>query len=311
LPKAVTGGFQVLPTPLGLRTPAMQLGNTATESEEIWRALAPLYWLAEVGGVKPAAQVFAVGPSDDGLAPESARGNSPTEMPVIIFQYFGAGRVLYHAIDSTWRWRVGVGDVFFARYWVQTIRHLARGKLSEGRGAELTTDRREYGRGEPVSLRVRFHDGRLAPSGSDEVTVFVESPGQMRQRVALRRSSAAANLFEGTVSDLGDGQYQAILVEPQLLGNPPAARFAVVATAGEMARTAMDRAVLLAAAEATRGNFYTFAETDRLLDELPSGLRVPIENLPPIPIWNRWWLLLAFLTCVTCEWILRKRKGML
>ena len=36
-----------------------------------------------------------------------------------------------------------------------------------------------------------------------------------------------------------------------------------------------------------------------------------IENLPPYQIWNRWWLLAAFLTCITTEWIFRKRKGML
>ena len=46
-------------------------------------------------------------------------------------------------------------------------------------------------------------------------------------------------------------------------------------------------------------------------DELPRGRRVPIENLPPFEIWNRWWLLAPFLACITAEWILRKRKGML
>ena len=59
----------------------------------------------------------------------------------------------------------------------------------------------------------------------------------------------------------------------------------------------------------THGKFYTFADADRLLADLPAGRRVPIENLPPIPIWNRWWLLAAFLSCITTEWILRKRKG--
>ena len=73
----------------------------------------------------------------------------------------------------------------------------------------------------------------------------------------------------------------------------------------------MDRAALTAAAETTHGKFYTIADADRLLDELPTGRRVPIENLPPIPIWNRWWLLSLFLACITTEWVLRKRKGML
>ena len=152
LPAAVTRGFVVTPTPLGLRTAAMQLGDTPTETEQIWHRLAPLYWLAEVGGLKPAAQVLAVGPDTQATALTLTRADVSTNpladasnsalhtphsaIPVICFQYFGAGRVLFHAIDSTWRWRIGVGDVFFARYWVQTVRYLARGKLTSGRGAD-------------------------------------------------------------------------------------------------------------------------------------------------------------------------------
>lgn len=294
LPSEVSRGFVVEPTPIGLQSPALQLGNTPAESQRIWRDLAPLYWLFEVGDLKPAAQVLAKG----------------ANFPVICFQYVGAGRVLFHAVDSTWRWRIGAGDVYFARYWVQTIRLLARGKLTSGRGAQLTTDRREYSHGEAVELRVRFLDARLAPAG-DEVTVVVESPGQARRRVILRRNPAAEGVFTGSLSDLAQGQYDVVLAEPQVPGNQPAARFTVVAPHGELARPIMDAAALTAAAETTRGKFYANASANHLLSDLPAGRRVPIENLPPISIWNRWWLLATFLACLTTEWVLRKRKGML
>ena len=148
LPDDVTRGFVVRPTPLGLRLPPLQLGDTPAETEQIWHNLPPLYWLAEIDKLKPAAQVLAEHPTHT-----TSQGR---HLPVIVGQYVGAGHVLFHAIDSTWRWRIGVGDVFFARYWVQTIRYLARGKLTSGRGAELTTDRREYHRGETVQVRLRF-----------------------------------------------------------------------------------------------------------------------------------------------------------
>lgn len=294
LPETVTRGFVVRPTPLGSQSPALQLGDTPVETEQIWRDLAPLYWLVEVNKLKPGGQVWAEGPA----------------IPVICFQYVGAGRVLFHAIDSTWRWRAGAGDTFFARYWVQTTRFLARGKLSGGRGAQLVTDRREYRYGEAVELRARFLDPRLAPGG-DEVTVLLEAAGQARRRETLRRNPAAEGVFTGSVTDLANGQYEALLAEPQLPGTPPAARFTVVAPPGELARPIMDAAALSAAADATHGKFYTVADADRLLAELPAGRRVPIENLPPISIWNRWWLLTAFLIFLTTEWILRKHKGML
>lgn len=303
LPADVTRGFTVRPTTLGLQNPAFQLGDTAAETEQIWSSLAPLYWLFDANTLKPGAQVLAEGPPSALRTPHST-------LPIISFQYFGAGRVLFLAVDATWRWRIGAGDAYFARFWVQTIRFLARGKLNQGRGAELATDRREYRRGEVVQLRVRFLDPRLAPSG-DEIVVVLDSPGHDRRRATLRRNAAAEGVFETSLTDLTDGQYEVLLAEPQLPGTPPSTRFSVVAPPGEFARPEMDSATLAAAADATHGKFFTIADADRLLAELPAGRRVPIENLPPIPIWNRWWLLLAFLSCLTTEWILRKRKGMM
>jgi hypothetical protein len=302
LPKAVTRGFVVRPTPLGLQSPAMQLGDTPAESAQIWQQLAPLYWLAEVGQLKPAAQVLAEHPT--------LTGATGRNLPAICFHYVGPGRVWFHAIDSTWRWRLGAGDAYFSRFWVQTIRFLARGKLTSGQGVQLIADRREYRHGEVVELRARFLDPRLAPAGND-VTVLLESAGQPRRRVTLDRNPAVHGVFAGSLADLPVGQYEVLLAEPQLPGNPPATRFSVVAPPGEMARLEMDAAALAAAADVTHGEFYTIQDADRLLSELPAGRREPLENLPPIPLWNRWWLLAAFVACLTGEWILRKRKGML
>jgi hypothetical protein len=286
-------GFKVRPTPLGLQNPAFQLGDSPADTEQIWNKLAPLYWMFPVGQLKPGAQALA----------------DIASKPVICFQYFGAGRVLFHGIDSTWRWRAEGGEKSFARYWVQTVRFLARGKLGKGRGVQLTTDRREYRRGEPVQLRARFLDTQLAPNGN-EVGVLLNAPGQPRRRVTLQRNAAIPGLYEATLTDLADGQTEAVLVEPQMK-DAPTARFNIVAPPGEFARTEMDATALQSAAETTHGKYFTLADADRLLAELPAGRRVPIENLPPFSIWNRWWLLAAFLTCITTEWIFRKRKGML
>src|SRR6202044_1170983 len=99
--------------------------------------------------LKPAARVLAEHPT--------LTGADGRKLAVFSLQFVGAGKVLFHATDETWRWRYRVGDVFFARYWVQTLRYLSRSKLlGKDRSAELAADRREYRRGESVRLWVRF-----------------------------------------------------------------------------------------------------------------------------------------------------------
>jgi hypothetical protein len=258
----------------------------------------------EIQQVKPAARVLAEHPA------RLAGDGRP--LPVFIIQYVGAGKVLFHATDDTWRWRYQVGDVFFARYWIQAVRHLSRAKLlGNDNAVELTADRREYRRGEPVRLRVRFIDEREAPAADDGVVVVLEREGQKNERVKLVRNAANRGIFEGTFSDTMDGKYHAWVAAPTLEGQAAGADFLVVAPPGELERIQMDAAALKQAADETRGRFYRVAEVDRLPRELPPGQQVPIESLPPKPLWNQWWLLPAFLVLVTSEWILRKRKGML
>lgn len=293
LPREVTLGFVVRPTPLGMQNPVLQLGDSTAHTEEIWRRLSPLYWLTPLGELKPGAQVLAIGAGQ----------------PVILFQFVGPGRVWFHAIDSTWRWRLGVGDTYFARYWSHVVRFLARGKLAGSRAVQLVTDRREYHLGEAITLRARFLDPGLAPA--DEVTVALEPSGQARQLVKLPRHPTVAGVFEATLPQLPEGEHEVLLVEPQPVGASAATRFSIVAPPGEMARTEMDAAALRNAAELTGGRFYTISTASQLLSDLPVGRRVPVESLPPVSIWNRWWMLAAFLAALSAEWILRKRKGML
>ncbi len=302
--EALDQGFAVQPTELGLASPQMQLGDSAAETARVWHDLPPLYWLLEVPQVKPAARVLAEHPtrlSSDGR-----------HLPVFLMQYVGAGKVLFHATDETWRWRFRVGDVFFARYWVQAVRYLSRSKLlGKDHAVELTADRREYRRGEMVRLRVRFIDERQAPAEDDTVAVVVEREGQKNQRIMLERNATNRGIFEGSFGDALDGKYHAWIASPTLEGKAPSADFLVTVPPGELERVQMDAGELKRAAEETRGRFYRIAEVDQILDDLPPGHQVPIESLPPEVLWNRWWLLLAFLALAVSEWMLRKRKGML
>lgn len=295
--------YQMLPTEAGLALPTMQLGDTLDETREIWNNLPQLYWVLETPSLKPAARVLAEHPQLTG--PDGRR------LPLVTMHYVGAGKVIFHATDETWRWRYRVGDVFFARYWMQTVRYLSRSKLlGKDRAAELATDRREYRRGENVRLRVRFTDDRLAPADDQGVTVVIERAGDENRRLVLRRSEHARGVFEGLLVRPADGAYHAWVAVPVLGGTPAATDFQVVAPPGELAKVATDFVEMKRAATASKGRAYTLHTAHQLLRDLPPGRQVKTEPLPPIVLWNQWPLLALVLGALVAEWALRKLKAM-
>ncbi len=151
----------------GRSSPIFRFGDDEVTSARIWAFLPELLWYMEAPRKKPAALVLAEHPTATG---------SDGPLPIMLYQFVGSGKSMFNAVDDTWRWRLRVGDKYFGRYWLQTIRFLARSKLLGQRQAEVQTDRKRYQRNDPIVIRVRFPNPALAP-GSREVTVEVEPQG--------------------------------------------------------------------------------------------------------------------------------------
>ncbi|HUE72566.1 MAG TPA: VWA domain-containing protein [Pirellulaceae bacterium] len=300
----ITEPFHPRVTPLGLASPAMQLADTPAQNPKLWQeTLAPLYWFIAAGDLRPGVRVLAEHPTKNGPEGQS--------LPLITLQFIGAGKVVFHATDETHRWRFRIGDAYFARYWIQTIRYLSRAKLlGTSRGAELTADRQQYRRGDTVRLRVRFLDDRLAPPQDDGVAVMLEREGGRRVHLTLRRDAANRGTFEGSAGNLADGKYRVWMATPTLEGQPPRAEFVISSPPGELARLQMNAAEMRAAAQTSGGEFFTYAQADSLSASLPKGRQVRIESLPPQPLWNAPILAAAFVVLLTGEWLLRKRWGL-
>jgi hypothetical protein len=302
--EGLTEPTPVRPTPLGLTTPHMQLGDTPAETEQIWNDLPAVYWFVEAAELKPGARVLAEHPTKT--------GHDGRKLPLIVVEHVPPGRVIWHGMDETWRWRFRVGDALFARYWIQTIRSLAKSAVAGDTGPiQLTSNRREYERGETVQLRVRFFDERLAPRANEGVTVMLESEGQKRQSVTLTRDASSQEIFSGEVSQLAEGAYHAWVATPTTGSAPAATNFKVIAPFGELARLDMDLVQMREAAAASGGHFYTVADVADILKNLPPGRPIRLESRPPQPLWNSWRLLLLLVALLVGEWLLRKRTGML
>ena len=157
---------------------------------------------------------------------------------------------------------------------------------------------------------MRFADERLAPAEDDGVTVVVEQPGQQTQRLQLHRTAMGRGTFEGLFNRPLPGSYHAWIAAPGVEGRAPAVDFVVSPPPGEFAHVRMDEAAMREAAKLTGGRYYDFQSAGKLLRDLPPGRQVPVETLPPKPLWNKWPLVLLFLSLLIGEWLLRKRGGM-
>jgi hypothetical protein len=242
------------------------------------------------------------------LAVAQGRGGEDARAPLICAQYIGAGRTLFHATDETWRWRWRIGDEYFARYWLQTIRWLGRAKLIGP--AALRTDRESYLAGETARLQAVFRDERQAPAEDDGAAAIIEAPDGRAERVELRRAAVGRGLFEAAVEGLRPGKYRARLVLPRVADGQPSTEFMVLPPVDELARRQADFAAMKEAAELSGGRFFNPADAGRLPAELPPGRPAVVERLPPRPLWNRWPAAAVFLALLIGEWTLRKRRGM-
>lgn len=298
------GSFRPNLTVEGRSSPIFRFGDDEVTSLRIWANLPELLWYLEAPRKKPAALVLAEHPTQAG---------SDGPIPLMLYQFVGSGKAMLNLVDDTWRWRFRVGDKYFGRYWLQTIRFLARSKLLGQRNAEVQTDRRRYSRNDPVVVRVRFPNPALAPAGR-EVTVEVERKGGPGpRRLDLRAGPNTPSLLEGVLPQATEGDYTVRLIPPPVLeGDLPSTTFRVDPPAGERERVQMNEPELIRAAAASGpgGAFYTPADTSALLTSLPKPQKVPLDTDPPIPLWNTWPVLALFLTILVAEWVLRKRKQM-
>jgi uncharacterized membrane protein len=295
--------LRVQPTAVGLTTPMLQISEDPTATAAIWSEFPPFYWLAPTPELRSGARILLETTPDSNRAAE----------PVICLQFVGAGKVVLHLTDETYRWsQHPQGEQYYARYWLQTIRYLSRSKLlGTSRNVEISSDQEAYRFGEAVRLRVRFFDDRMAPDADDGVVVVMEQEGGSRRRFQLRRDAGKRGVFVGLITRLPEGDYRVWVAAPSGDAQPPATRFTILPPQGELARLEMDRDDLRTAAQQSRGRFFAWHEAPALLESLPPGRQVRVQSLPSQPVWNSSLLAALFVTLLVTEWLLRRRAGML
>jgi hypothetical protein len=309
----LTDGYHLKLTPLGRSHPLFRFDGEGDGGKRL-DALQPFFWAASGYKRKPTAEVLATHPE------RPADGDPGALHPLAVQQFYGRGRVLFFGFDETWRWRFRLDEERFNRFWTQTVRALSRTRVTT---VELKTDRQTaYRKGEPIRVTLRYPDD--APAPPDGATVRLR---MQRQPLRLPGGGILGET-ETTVLDLTKiadtrGEYQALVTrtpEGEYLfqvaegvelpgGTRPRAEARVLPPPGERDRPEMNRPELERAANESRGQFYTLADADKLIGDLPEVTRLPLNQpVSPLGVWNHAALFGLLVLLFAVEWWVRRRE---
>jgi hypothetical protein len=310
-------------TPIGRSHPIFRFSPDEASNKAIWSHLAELQWWAEGFRIQRAAEVLLVHPQRPD--PESGRAGAGGAggFPLFVQQFVGAGRSMFLGFDETWRWRLREDEMRFNQFWIQTIRYLARSRLGR---VLLRVDRQTpYRRGEPIKLTVRFPDDAPPPDANTRVEVIAthtplrrdsggEGPAAEIEKETLRLAKLEGSraTYEAVLTRTPEGEYRFRLSTPLVPDPKPQAECRVLPPPGELDQLRMNQPDMKRAALETHGKFYTLADAEHLIEDLPPGTRITLHApQPPRLLWNHFSVFTLALGLLGTEWVLRKRKHLL
>ena len=299
------GLTESVPAPLTLTTEGRaslltMLGNNEEENPEIWRRLPGFYWHAPVLKAKGGAEVLAV---------HGNRRSSYGPIPLLVTKPAGSGKVLFIGIDSAWRWRRGVEDLYHYRFWGQVARWMSyQRNMAVGQRVRLFFNPERPEPGSTVTLNANAFDSNGAPLKDGGVAVDITSPDGRSQRIELQKNAATWGAFSGRFKVDVPGAWKiratASGAENQALETSLLAQGVEIEKIGQPARPE----VLEEMAKVSRGRMIQPAQLAKFIQEI-NALPAPRPLEKRIPLGSHWLTIAALVTLLGTFWIGRKLSG--
>jgi hypothetical protein len=310
--RVFTEPFQVELTEAGAREPMMFLVPNKEENQKRWKELPGMFWCGIVDRPKPGARVLAVHPTVKG--PDG-------KVPLMAVQQVGEGTSFMTLVDSTWEWRYRVGDKYFYRFWGQVIRSLTPHELpGANKFVRVTTDRDRYTLGEKAIIRARLLTPNFHPVRARDVTAKLRRQDGQEFPVRLEPMPGVAGVYSAEWLPPQAGTYSVSVTSAESGQGTSATDFTVRATSIEFETPEQNEQLLRSIAGLSGGRYLLYTD----LAGLPAQFRDRSVSLSsrveydflsdrlrfmglPMPVA----ILLVFTLLITCEWVARKRAGLL
>lgn len=277
------------------------LGENEEQNPEIWRRLPGFFWHAPVIKAKAGTEV---------LATHGNRRGKFGPVPLLVTKPAGNGKVLFMGIDSAWRWRRGVEDLYHYRFWGQVARWMSyQRNMAAGQRVRLfyTPERPEPGSN--VTLNANAFDANGAPLQEGTVLVDITSPDGRAQRIELRKNDSAWGAFSGRFKlDLpGEWKLRAVASEAE---NEPL-ETSIIAQGSELEKPGQPSRpeVLEEMSRVSRGRMIQASQLAEIVKEI-QALPEPRPLESRIPLWSQWIVITLVILWSGLFWAGRKWNGM-
>jgi uncharacterized membrane protein len=282
----------------GAAHPATRLAVSPDENRQKWSSLPALASVAQVGGMRPGAQVLAVA---------STAGGTP--LPLIASQRYGQGRSMIFAGEASWRWRMmkPADDTSYETIWRQLARWITAGAQQPVTIAPMSptvpgiTDR--------ISVIVRDEDYR--PVANAEVAIELTAPDGTKRPLPAALSSPQEGRYVVATRFDQPGVYKidALATRGGVRVGTASRPILVGGVDLEMTQPRLNDAVLRRLAAESNGR-YVAAEDAGQLPSLLRESRAEAGTPEMRDLWHNGWSLLAIIGLLAGEWVARRRVGL-
>jgi hypothetical protein len=290
----------------GIKSPLMMLESTEDASRQLWDVVKPMFQIAPLDGPKPGATVLAT------LA-DPARAKN--EYPLVAWQRFGSGKVMYVGSDQFWRLRFKVGDKYHAKFWAQSIQFLTLSRLlGQNKRVYLESDRLEYTNLDRVQISASVMNEAYDPATAETYIVTLQ-PIETKEGAAparpieVRLTRSVPGFYQGFATVNQAGRYR---LQAPPLDQPGAnsVEFNVTASNLELAEPAMQEDLLRRLGELSGGKYLRVRDLNELgkaFDAQPKTTPTHHELLMlEAPI-----ILIVLVLLLGVEWMLRRKFDLL
>ncbi|NQU24537.1 MAG: hypothetical protein HQ567_24910 [Candidatus Nealsonbacteria bacterium] len=299
--------LQMRPTQVGLFHSALELAGSREENASVWSQLPPLD-----GANKFQNDAFARG--------AVVLADAGPRVPLLVEHFYGSGRVMAFAADSTWRWWMHGYQSAHKRFWRQIVLRLAQKDKSgnvwvrlhprrypEGAKVQFTVGARSSA-GMPLS-DARFNARIVLPNGTERPLELIRQGTQMigsfrhtqapgDYRIVVDVEHADLPKEEGQPQGEATGEGRFMVFEQDLELDKPAADADLLENLAEMTAKAGGKRI------APEQLSKTIAQLARQTEHLK------VEEQTKETFWDKWPFFLMLVLLLSVEWFLRKRWGL-